>query len=124
MAQLCMVLRESHTFHMLDPIQNQALRLCLGAFRTSPVESLRVEADEPSLHLRRLGLSYLYIIKLHSNSHNPAYNITFFPQYQTLFHRKPKTVPTFGVRAVKLLKDLSIDLTTIASFDLPPIPPG
>ena len=27
---------------MLDPMQNQALRLCLGAFRTSPVESLRV----------------------------------------------------------------------------------
>ena len=32
---------------MLDPIQNQGLRLALGAFRTSPVSSLYVEADEP-----------------------------------------------------------------------------
>ena len=35
---------------MLDPIQNQGLRLALGAFRTSPVASLYVEADEPSLY--------------------------------------------------------------------------
>ena len=31
---------------MLDPIQNQVLKLCLEAFRTSPVESHRVEANE------------------------------------------------------------------------------
>ena len=33
---------------MLDSIHNQGLRLALGAFRTSPVASLYVEADEPS----------------------------------------------------------------------------
>ena len=31
---------------MLDPIQNQGLSLALGAFRTLPVASLYVEADE------------------------------------------------------------------------------
>ena len=35
---------------MLDPKHNQGLRLALGAFRTSPVASLYVEADEPSLY--------------------------------------------------------------------------
>ena len=35
---------------MLDPIHNQGLRLALRAFRTSPVASLYVEADEPSLY--------------------------------------------------------------------------
>ena len=34
---------------MLDPIHNQGLRLALGAFRTSTVASLYVEADELSL---------------------------------------------------------------------------
>ena len=34
---------------MLDPIQNHALRLCLGAYRTSPASSLCVEANEPPL---------------------------------------------------------------------------
>ena len=33
---------------MLDPVHSQRLRLCLGAFGTSPVESLYVDADEPS----------------------------------------------------------------------------
>ena len=35
---------------MLNPIHNQGHRLALGAFRTSPVASLYVEADEPSLY--------------------------------------------------------------------------
>ncbi|GFY79716.1 RNA-directed DNA polymerase from mobile element jockey [Trichonephila inaurata madagascariensis] len=37
----------------LDPEHHQSLRLCLGAFRTSPVESLYAEAYEPLLDLRR-----------------------------------------------------------------------
>ena len=42
---------------MLDPIHNQGLRSALGAFRTSPVASLYVEADIPSLYSRREKLS-------------------------------------------------------------------
>ena len=49
---------------MLDPIHNQGLRLALGAFRTSPVASLYVEADEPSLYSRREKLSLQYAIRL------------------------------------------------------------
>ena len=45
---------------MLEPIQNQALRTCLGAFRTSPVTSLHVEANEMPLDLRRKMLSPQY----------------------------------------------------------------
>ena len=37
----------------LATVHHQGLRLALGTFRTSPVESLYVEADEPSLYLRR-----------------------------------------------------------------------
>ena len=37
---------------MLDTVHHQGLRLALGAFRTSPVESLYVEAEEPSLYPR------------------------------------------------------------------------
>ena len=46
---------------MLDLIHNQGLRLCLGAFRTSPVESLYIDAHEPCLGARRAKLS------LHTN---------------------------------------------------------
>ena len=108
---------------MLDPIQNQALRICLGAFRTSPVESLQVEANEPSLALRRTRLTSLFVLKLYSNIHNPAHQITFYPQYQPLFKKKPKTTPTFGIRALQLVQDFSIDLSAIAPYHVPTIPP-
>ena len=48
--------------HMLYPIHNQGLRLALGAFRTSPVASLSVEADESIIIL-----SLQYFIRLAAN---------------------------------------------------------
>jgi len=46
--------RENLTYiaRILDPIQNHALRLCLGAFRTSPASSLCVHANEPPVYIR------------------------------------------------------------------------
>ena len=60
----------------LDPVHNQGLRLSLWAFRSSPVESLYVEAHEPPLEIRRDKLALQYVLKLnvgekgsgHSNS--------------------------------------------------------
>ena len=49
---------------ILDPIQNHALRLCLGAYRTTPASSLCVEANEPPLYFRRKKLSLQYCLKL------------------------------------------------------------
>ena len=50
----------------LDPIHHQALRVALGAFRTSHVQSLYSKAQEPSLSSRRLKLSLNYVLKLNS----------------------------------------------------------
>ena len=46
---------------MLDPVHNQDLRFCLGAFRTSHVESLYVDAHEPRVGARRAKLSLQYV---------------------------------------------------------------
>ena len=77
---------------MLDPIHNQGLRLALGAFRTSPVASLYVEADEPSLYSRREKLSLQYAIRLAANPSNPAHEVTFPPIYVNLYEQKPKAI--------------------------------
>ena len=58
---------------MLDTVHHQGLRLALGAFRTSPVESLYVEAEEPSLYLRREKLALQYAIRLAANPSNPTF---------------------------------------------------
>ena len=63
----------------LDPVHNQGLRLSLGAFPSSPVESLYVEAHEPQLKIRRDKLALQYVLKLKANPGNPAYDVVFNP---------------------------------------------
>ena len=63
----------------LDAIHHQGLRIATGAFRTSPVESLYVEADEESLYRWRKRLSLLHTIKLRSTPTNPVLDTDFKP---------------------------------------------
>ena len=70
---------ESLTLRMLDTVHHQGLRLAIGAFRTSPVESLYVEAEEPSLYIRREKLALQYSIRLAANPSNPTFKVTFAP---------------------------------------------
>ena len=46
-------------------VQNQALRIILGAFRTSPASSLHVEADEMNIKERQEKLTLQYIYNEH-----------------------------------------------------------
>ena len=58
--------RESY-LKTLDTIHHQGIRLAFGAFRTSPADSLLVEANEPSLNDRREKLPLQFALKLKSN---------------------------------------------------------
>ncbi|GBM16450.1 hypothetical protein AVEN_94939-1 [Araneus ventricosus] len=59
----------------LDYVHHQALRLCLGAFRTSPISSLYTEAFEPSLLCRRDKLSLSYCFRILSEHNHPLRGI-------------------------------------------------
>ena len=100
----------------LLPVQNQASRICLGAFRTSPKESLEVEADELPLDLRREKLALQYVLKLKSNQANPSYSCVFKPQNIEIFNKKPKVIPPLGIRIQVALKDLDVNLDVIAKY--------
>ena len=69
----------------LDLIHHQGLCIALGAFRTSPAQSLYLEAYEPSLASRCLKLSLNYVLKLKSLPENPAYSCIFEPEMVKLF---------------------------------------
>ena len=99
---------------VLDPIANQGLRLCSGAFRTSPIESLQVETGEPSLETRQLKLSLQYYMKMKANPENPAYSCVVNPEYKRLFHNKPGTIPTLGIRLQPHLEDMEVELDAIS----------
>ena len=108
---------------MLDPIHHQGLRLALGAFRTSPSESILAEANEPSFYNRRLKLSMQYALKLKSNPSNPTYETVFEPQYKTLFENKPNMIPSFGIRISTEFENMNLDLDNIADFKISDVPP-
>ena len=84
--------------HMLDSVQNYALRLCLGAYRTSPSSSLCVLANEPPLYIRRRKLSIQYCLKLSSSTQNPTYSTVFNCKFKDLFERKPYQIPPLSIR--------------------------
>ena len=113
----------NHPRAVLDPIANQGLRLCSGAFRTSPIESLQVETGEPSLETRRLKLSLQYYMKMKANPENPAYSCVVNPEYKRLFNNKPGTIPTLGIRLQPHLEDMEVELDAISVVRPPECPP-
>ena len=105
----------------LEPIQNQGLRICLGAFRTSPMQSLYVEVNKPPLYLRFDKLCVQYALKLRSNPDNPAYDVGFNPQFYDLYDKKPRS---FGHRVEEDLSVVCPQLDLIQTVSLPDDPPG
>lgn len=63
----------------LNRVQNAAFRVCLGAFKTSPIPSLHVEANELPLALCRQKLTLHYTTKLELRPFNTAYSCVLFP---------------------------------------------
>ena len=59
---------------LLNPVENEGLRICSGAFKSTPVSSLQVITNQPPLDLRRLHLSLKYYLKLRSHISNPAFS--------------------------------------------------
>ena len=114
---------------MLDTVHYQGIRLALGAFRTSPVESLYVEAEEPSLYLRREKLTLRYAIRsrLAASPSNPAHKVTFSPYISDklvqLYESKPNAIRSFGLRVAPLLTSAKIHQDKIEEHSVSEIPP-
>ncbi|GBM99468.1 putative RNA-directed DNA polymerase from transposon X-element, partial [Araneus ventricosus] len=106
----------------LDPIHHSALRLCSGAFRTSPTSSLYVDCYEPPLEIRRQMLSLHYYLRMSSNTRHPCHGFQLRPFLHRLQQARPSSVPTFFTRMHNLMKDFNLHEVPISlqpSF-LPP----
>ena len=97
----------------LDPIHHESLRLVLGAFRTSPIESRYAEAHESPLQIRREKIALRYYTKQKSSPFNLAYDCTFDPKYRQYFDHKEKSIRPFGLRMEPVLKESTIPLNNI-----------
>jgi len=82
----------------LDPIQNHALCLCLGAYRTSPASVYAWKQMSPLSILGGKKLSLQYCLKLSCNYNNPAYATVFNSKFHSVFERKPTQLPPLAIR--------------------------
>ena len=102
----------------LDAANHAGLRICLGAFRTSPVQSLYVKAGETSLSLRPLRLAMNYDLKLQSIPENPAYDSVVNPKFLSHFEAQPHITPTLGIRLQPHFQAAGIDVEGISTDSL------
>ena len=100
----------------LDTIHHQGLRPALGALRTSPVESLYAESNEPSLYTRREKLSLQYTTKLAANPKNPAHNCVFNPKYEGFYNNTLSAIKPLGLRIQPLLEQANISIKMFSLF--------
>ncbi|GBM80116.1 hypothetical protein AVEN_218278-1 [Araneus ventricosus] len=106
----------------LYPIHHSALRLCSGAFRTSPSSRLYVYCYEPPLEIRPQILSLHYYLRILSNTRHPCHGFQLRPFLQRLQQGIPSSVPTVFTRMHNLMKDFNLHKVPISqqmSF-LPP----
>ena len=108
---------------LLDTVHHQGLRLSLGAFRTSPVESLYVEANEPSLENRRIKLGMQYATKLKAILQILDITVFLILLYENVYDKQPNTIQPFGLRVKSHFENSDINLDDIAPIVIPENPP-
>ncbi|XP_043247207.1 uncharacterized protein LOC122394400 [Amphibalanus amphitrite] len=104
----------------LEVMQNNFLRLALGALRTSPIPSLQVEANIAPLHIRRIDLTMRYYTKIKQFPEHAAFAaIATLPRlhFSYLGPAEKRTGLTIASRVKKYEGELDYSLPAI-----PPLP--
>ncbi|KAJ8931947.1 hypothetical protein NQ314_015099 [Rhamnusium bicolor] len=92
----------------LDTIQGNALRLALGAFRTSPLQSLNCEASVPPLSIRRRQFLLTYAVNVWSQPEHMNYDILFNESNRDIYEGRHTITKPVSVRLEETLRSLSI----------------
>ncbi|KAL1447911.1 hypothetical protein WDU94_005491 [Cyamophila willieti] len=84
----------------LDTIHNQCLRLCIGAFRSSPIVSILSDSGEPPLSFRREMLCFNYLLNSRRDPRHIHYSIlhdlTFFNRFVARYNVDVRDLEVFS----------------------------
>ncbi|GFV02320.1 RNase H domain-containing protein [Trichonephila clavipes] len=95
-------------FIRLDTIHHSALRICSGAFRTSPVQSLYVTCNQLPLNLRRKKQALVYYFKILSVRSRPLKNGTLTIRMKRIYDARPHNIRPFMERTKLLLSEIDL----------------
>ena len=93
----------------LDSVHNEALRICTGAFRTSPTESLQVEAGSPPLDLHRKESCLRYLLRLESLPEYKGKLNVLNNEQDTKYEQNNRSPLPIGYRSRTLKQSLDFD---------------
>ena len=99
--------------------QNHALRLCLGAYRTSPAS--RHEANEP-LDFRREKAYTAVFPKIKCNYNNPACVAVSNSKFHFVFERKPTQLPFLAIHVSGDLQTVGFKKSDVITSSIPTTP--
>ncbi|XP_072384622.1 uncharacterized protein [Diabrotica undecimpunctata] len=94
----------------LNTIHNTSLCISLGAFKSSPSESLYIESSEPPLFIRRQRLLLSYFSRISANPKNPVIKLINTP-HSVPDNSHPRAHSLSQILK-SLLKDTDLKLTT------------
>jgi ribonuclease HI/endonuclease/exonuclease/phosphatase family metal-dependent hydrolase len=111
------------TFRQLEVIQNAALRIALGAFRTTPTASMHVLCQEPPLTLRLEQLTLIYAARVSERADTHSnYRLLFTPHTTTLYSESNQ-IPPISERIRRLLETYSMSLPSFYITEHTSTPP-
>ncbi|GFY32065.1 RNase H domain-containing protein [Trichonephila clavipes] len=106
------------TLQKLDPVHHMALRICSGAFRTSPVQSLYVNCHQLPLDLRRRKLSLAFYFKILSVPSHPLQNVYMRTSMKRLYDARPSNIRPFMDRMKLHISELDLPNVRIQQRNL------
>lgn len=113
----------SNLLKKLNSVQNAALRISLGVFRTTPVTSILAEAQEKPLELKRMELAITYASKIHASPTIPLNFALFHSTVNNAFQVHPRLPKPLKVRLRGYLSLLRAELIPVSTRTLHPNPP-
>ena len=108
---------------ILDPIHNAGIRLVSGAFKSSPIASLLVDAGELPLDSCRQILLIRYWYRVQRLPDSLTYSCVFNENFFSYYNNHPHFPTPFGFRISKLLDELTIPKVKIWSYKCSVVPP-
>ncbi|GFT52036.1 putative RNA-directed DNA polymerase from transposon X-element [Trichonephila clavipes] len=107
----------------LDTVHHSALRICSGAFRTSPVTSLYEVCHQPPLELRRRHLGVNYFIRAMPVPSHPLKPFALAIGLNRLYEARSFKIKPFSERAKAVLNDAHLNNINIQENNILAFPP-
>ena len=103
----------------LDSVHHAGIRLATGAFKSSPVPSLLVDAGELPLDLYRQSSLVRYWYRMQRLPNSLAYKTANGERYFNFYEAHSKSPQPFGFRVKQILTNLNLSRNPVCPFKFP-----